>query len=76
MVMLEAIADRNAAECLVKVGATHESVANIYRNFFPSTRGTSARSVGRYCKYRNITLLQDEKLEDIVRYFVINYGHT
>ena len=44
--------------------------------FFPSTRGTSARSVGRYCKYRNITLLQDEKLEDIVRYFIINYGHT
>ena len=76
MAVLETIVDRNAAECLVKVGAMHESVASIYRNSFPYIPGTGTRSVRRYCKYRNITRLQDEELEDIVRYFLINYGHT
>ena len=74
--MLETIVDRNVVEYLVKGGATHESVASIYRNLFPATRGISARSVRRYCKYHNITRLQDEELEGIVRYFIINYSHT
>ena len=76
MVILETIADRNAVEYLAKGGATHESVASIYRNLFPATRGISARSVRRYCKYQNITRLQDEEIESIVRYCIINYGHT
>ena len=76
MAILETIADRNAVEYLVKGGATHECVASIYRNLFPATRGTNARNVRRYCKYHNITLLQDEEIEGIVRYFIINYGHT
>ena len=76
MAILETIGDRNAVEYLVKGGATHESVASIYRNLFPATRGISARSVRRYCEYHNITRLQDEEIEGIVRYFTINYGHT
>ena len=76
MSMLETTVDRNIVEYLVKVGATHESVASIYRTLFPATRGISARSVRRYCKYHNITRLQDEELEGIVRYFIIHYGHT
>ena len=74
--MLETIVDRNVVEYLVKGGATHESVASIDRNLFPATRGISARSVRRYCKYHNITRLQDEELEGIARYFIIHYGHT
>ena len=76
MAILETIADRNAVEYLVKGGATHQSVASIYRNLFPATRGISARSVRRFCKYQNITRLQDQEIEGIVRYFIINYGHT
>ena len=76
MAILETSIDRNAVEYLVKGGATHESVAIIYRNLFPATRRISARSVRRYCKYHNITRLQDEELEGIVRCFIINYGHT
>ena len=76
MAILETIADRNAIEYLVKGAATDESVASIYRNLFPATRGISARSVRRYCKYHNITQFQDEEIEGIVRCFIINYGHT
>ena len=47
MAMLETIADKNVVEYLVKRGATHESVASIYRTLFPATRGISARSVRR-----------------------------
>ena len=73
--MLETIVD-NVVEYLVKGGATHDSVAGIYRNLFPVTRGISVRSLRRYCKYHNITRLQDEKLEGIVRYLIMHYGHT
>ena len=76
MAIWETITERNAVEYLVKGGATHESVASIYRNLFPATRGISARSVRRYCEYHNITRLQDEEIEGIVRYFIISYGHT
>ena len=76
MAILDTIVDRNTVEYLVKGGATHESVASIYKNLFPATRGISARSARRYCKYHNITRLQDEEIEGIVRYFTINYGHT
>ena len=74
--MLQTVLDRNLVEYLVKGGTTHESVASIYRNLFPATRGISASSITRYCKYHNITRVRDEELEVIVRYFVINYGHT
>ena len=43
---------------------------------FPATRGISAKNVRRYYKYHNITRLQDEEIEGIVRYLIINYGHT
>ena len=76
MAIFDTIANRNTVEYLVKGGATHESVANIYKNLFPATRGISARSVRRYCKYHNITRLQDEEIEGITRYFTISYGHT
>ena len=74
--MLETIVDRNVVEYLIKGRATYESVASFYRNLFPATRGISARNVRRYCKYHNITRLQDEELEGIVRYFIIHYGQT
>ena len=76
MSMLETIVDKNIVEYLVKVGATHESVASIYRTLFPATHGISARSVRRYCKYHNITWLQNEELQSIVRYLLIHYSHT
>ena len=74
--MLQTVLNRNLVEHLVKGGTKHESVSSIYRNLFPATRGISASSVTRYCKYNNIARLRDEELEVIVRYFVINYGHT
>ena len=51
MAILETIVDRNTVDYLVKGGATDKSVASIYRNLFRATRGISARSVSRYCKY-------------------------
>ena len=74
--MLETIVEGNTIEYLLRSEAAHESVVSIYRNLFPSTSGISAKSVRRYCKYHNITRLQDEKLEGIVRYFALNYSHT
>ena len=53
--MWETFVGRNRFGYLVKGGATQESVAIIYRNLFPVTRGISAVSVRRYCKYHNIT---------------------
>ena len=76
MAALENIADEEFVQFLVRTGRTHEEIAQYYQNLYPLHRGLSARSIRRYCLSRNITRITDEELNEVVRHFVNNYGHT